>query len=212
MHLLSESDCRCIEAAVAEVERHSNTELVVAVVERSAPYGAWRAGIAGMWGLTAGLALLYAAHYMTPELREWAALAAFLFQLPVAVLAFGHLGRSTFLRRLLPADLIEQAVASRALQLFAERRVYETRDRTGILLLISELEHRVVILGDRGIHERVGDTGWQHQVAHLIQRIRDGKPADGVLEVIAELRQQLEMHFPPRPDDTNELPNTVVRG
>jgi len=101
-------------------------------------------------------------------------------------------------------------VEERAFALFTERGMHRTRDRTGMLILISELEHRVVILGDVGIHEHVGDAGWQAHVDHIVQSIKRGQTAQGVVEVIERLEAAHAEHLPPRPDDTNELPNLIV--
>ena len=38
-----------------------------------------------------------------------------------------------------------------------EEEVFSTEDRTGILLLLSLFEHRVVVLGDAGIKAKVGE-------------------------------------------------------
>jgi uncharacterized membrane protein len=77
--------------------------------------------------------------------------------------------------------------------------------------VLSELERRVVLLGDRGIHARVGTEGWNKHVEHVIMRIREGRAADGVIEVLRELEGVLARQVPVQPDDENELPNAVVR-
>jgi putative membrane protein len=80
-----------------------------------------------------------------------------------------------------------------------------------MLILVSELERRVVILGDRGIHERVGDAGWQEHVDHVIDAIHRGELARGLLDVIERLGATHAAANPVRGDDTNELPDELVR-
>ena len=80
------------------------------------------------------------------------------------------------------------------------------------MILLSELEHRVVILGDSGIHALVGESGWREHVDRIVARIHEGRAAEGVLETIAVLEPLLAEHAPRRADDQNELANTVVRG
>ena len=87
-------------------------------------------------------------------------------------------------RRRSRAESVERA-RFRALRVRAGST--QTQRRTGMLILISELEHRVVILGDSGIHERVGDAGWQAHVDHIVPPIRRGEAVRGVLEVIERL-------------------------
>ena len=80
-----------------------------------------------------------------------------------------------------------------------------------MLILVSELERRVVILGDRGIHERVGDAGWREHVDHVVEAIHDGDLARGLLDVIERLGAAHAAANPVRNDDTNELPDDLLR-
>jgi putative membrane protein len=111
----------------------------------------------------------------------------------------------------MPAAEAEQAVRGAAFRMFAEHGVHNTRGRTGILLLISELERRAVILGDSGIHAKVGEDGWPRHVELLVSRIREGRTADGIIEVLGALETALAEGLPVAPDDTNELSNRVIR-
>lgn len=203
MSLLSQTDKQRIEQAIESVEEKSAAEIVVAVVARSADYSRGRAVGAGLWAVAmAGVWF----ELMPGEHAIWVVL----LQVPLAWLAWTVLGVPTLHRRLIPRADAMRKVEQAALRLFTERRVYETRDRTGVLILVSELEHQVVILGDRGIHERLGTTGWRRHVEHLVGRIREGRAADGVVEVIEALEPELGSAIPVRPDDENELPNRVI--
>ena len=60
------------------------------------------------------------------------------------------LGRIPLLKRwTLPKKLISERVHRECLANFVATGMQETRDRTGILIYLSELEHRVEILADR---------------------------------------------------------------
>jgi uncharacterized membrane protein len=80
-----------------------------------------------------------------------------------------------------------------------------------LLIFVSELEHRVVLLGDHTIHEQLGQSGWDEYVGLLVSHIREGRTKAGLLEVLARLEPQLAAVAPREHDDTNELPNTVLR-
>jgi putative membrane protein len=205
MGLLSEADGRRIEDAVRALEKRSATELVVAVVPRSADYWQARLVVAVAWSLAAAHALLQ----FRPGVAPWVALV---LQIPVGVLTFVLFGRGRLARLLIPSGVAAQAAERRALELFAAQGLTRTRDRTGMLILVSELEHRVVILGDRGIHERVGDAGWRDHVDHVIAAIRRGEAARGLLDVIERLGAAHAERNPVRADDANELPDDIVRG
>lgn len=202
--LLSAADKERIEAAVGELERHSALELVVAVVPRSSDYAAWRALAAGLWAIAAGL---FCSVLWPGAPAYWAILA----QLPVAAAAYLLFGGGPAGRWLVPERERERSVAERAYELFTECGVHGTRQGTGILLLLSEFEHRAVLLGDRAVHEVVGEDGWRERAERLIAQIRSGRASDGVLALIDDLSHTLSERFPRLPDDVNELPNLVLR-
>ncbi|HET9958334.1 MAG TPA: hypothetical protein VFQ61_27755, partial [Polyangiaceae bacterium] len=102
-------------------------------------------------------------------------------------------------------------VQRRAFELFAARGVHRTVGRTGLLVVISELERHVVILGDSKIQELIGHEGFQEHVQKLIQRLKSGEGARGILELIEDFRPLLAQHAPRKIDDVNELPDAVIR-
>jgi uncharacterized membrane protein len=66
-----------------------------------------------------------------------------------------------------------------------------------------------VVLGDAGIHARVGQPFWDALVADLVERFAADDPQGGLLAAIAALGEALSSHFPHDPaTDRNELPDT----
>ncbi|HEY3495362.1 MAG TPA: TPM domain-containing protein [Polyangiaceae bacterium] len=201
MSLLHAEDERLIEAKIAEIEQRTASELVVAVVPRSAAHHQAWLGLAFAFGIPFGV-LAYLVHI--PPL--WQYLSAF------ALAGLIYALRSTPLwRAFLSKAALDAAVQERARRFFSARGVDRTEHRTGVLLFISEFEHRVVILGDTAIHERLGDAGWQAHVDHVVSAIRRGQTTRGVLEVLDRLGAVLAELLPVAPGDRNELPNSVVR-
>jgi len=203
MALFSAADRQRIEAKIREVEASSASEIVVVSVERSDSY----AGLRLLHGVLFGALLASVAHHLFPGLDADAVL---LLQLPLWGLGWLLVGVPGLLRRLIPVAMRERAVQERAARLFTERGVFDTRDHSGVLILLSELEHEVVILGDRGIHARVQLEGWRHHIQHIVSAIAAGRPADGVCEVLDELGAILAEAFPRRADDRDELSNEVT--
>jgi putative membrane protein len=202
MALLDDAARARIEVAITDVEQRTAGEIVVVAVPRSDAYHEARL----LYGAAFALAAAAFAHLLWPGL----AVAWLLWlQIGVAALLWLVLGWPPLLRLLISARRLGDAAQRRAREEFLDHNVFATRDRTGVLIFVSELEHRVVMLGDSGIHERVHADGWQHHVEHIVGAIRAGRAADGVCEVIAELGAVLAEQFPPRPDDRNELPNAV---
>ncbi len=201
--LLSEQDSQRIEAAVTRLEERSATELVVAVVPRSGDYWAPRVLLATSWALGLVLGL----HLLLPTLG---AVSLLLAQIPAGCLVYWLSGLPAFGRLLLSERATEAAVQRRAFALFAERGIHNTRDRTGLLILLSELEHRVVVLGDSGLWALVGEAGFKGYADEVIRRVREGQAAEGILEVIRRL-ETVVAAAPRRSDDVNELPNAVMQ-
>lgn len=201
--ILTPSERLALSELVGEVELHTAGEIVTVVLQRSASYAAYRIG----WAT--GLAMLLAAviHLAWPIIPAMEVLGA---EAALFALVYGLLGNAALLRRIVPRRVQHQAASERAKRLFFDCGVSETRDRSGVLIFLSELEHRVHILGDRGIHEHLGADAWQALVTELVGSIRRGRAADGLRTVIEKLGRELSAKFPARPDDVNELANHVI--
>ena len=198
--LLDERGIAAIEAAVRSAERATSGEIVPVIVERSDAYAELRFGAAALVAFAAGaLALL-----LTPELAHW------LVPTQLGVFAAGAwlFGRSALLRHLIPADVAAKRVARAAALAFHESGLVETRDRTGILIYLSLLEHRVIVLADRGIHARVEAGTWDAVVARVVAGIKERRAEAGLADGIRLCGEILSQRFPSRPGDVDELPNT----
>ena len=202
--LLSDADAREVEAAVTRVENGTAAELVVAVVPRSADHWRGRLLVSLAWALAAAFCVLEFWPGHSPAL-------ALCVELAVGVLSFFALAWPALGRWLVSPRAAQEAAHARAFQLFAERGLYGTKGRTALLIFVSELERRVVLLGDATIHAQLGQAGWTQEVQRIIARIREGRLKDGLLEVIADLEPRLAAAAPRQGDDQNELPDAVIR-
>jgi putative membrane protein len=202
MSLFSKDESDRIAAAITDVEKTTAGEIVVAEDVRSDDYAEVRLA----WGFGLGLTVAGVAHLLWPWLE-----AGWLLGVQLAVFLGVWLlsALPAVMRGMLPAGRAREAVDRAARLAFMEHAVFRTRERTGVLIFLSGLEHRVVILGDEGIHARVQDPGWEALVAELVQAIRKGRAGEGVCRVIQELGTKLSKGAPIRPDDENELPNHV---
>lgn len=201
--ILSEEERSRLASLIAEVERSTAGEIVLVLARRSAAYGSFRLAWAALLALGASAVV----HVCFPEMPGSFLLA---MQGPLGLLFWWGLGWPGLLRRITPRREQQLAVSDRVKQLFLERGVTETRDRSGVLIFLSELEHRVEILGDRGIHEHLGAEAWQKMVGDLVGAIGGGNAAQGLSAIIERIGRELAAKFPPRPDDTNELPDEVA--
>ncbi len=104
-------------------------------------------------------------------------------------------------------DALQQAI-----RVFERLGMHKTAARNGVLVYVSVTDRKLAVIGDRGIHERVGEAYWQELVAAVRGRMRQQQPRDGLIHAIAEVSRELGRHFPRRPGDTNELSNEVSLG
>jgi uncharacterized membrane protein len=101
-------------------------------------------------------------------------------------------------------------VADRA---FARLGMTATRQRNGILFFIVPSRRRFAILGDEGIHAKVGQEFWEKAAAAVSERFREGDFTTGLVRGIEMVGEQLAHHFPYDPTtDVNELPDDVDFG
>jgi uncharacterized membrane protein len=84
-----------------------------------------------------------------------------------------------------------------------------TRHRNGVLLYVAVDDHKFAVVGDSGIHALVGHGFWD-SVRDVLQReFRAGRMREGTIAAVAEIGRVLGDYFPNRPDDINELSDSV---
>ncbi|HEX6789897.1 MAG TPA: TPM domain-containing protein [Candidatus Krumholzibacteria bacterium] len=96
-----------------------------------------------------------------------------------------------------------------AVEAFERLGMTRTRDRNGVLIYVSVRDHGVAVVGDAGIHERVPRGFWSDVVRAIEVRFAESRFAEGLVDGIAMAGTRLAEHFPPRPDDRNELPDSL---
>lgn len=71
-----------------------------------------------------------------------------------------------------------------------------TEDHNAVLIFVVPARHRFVVLGDRGIHERVGQEFWYGIARTLAENFRQGDFTSGIVAGIEALGDGLARHFP----------------
>lgn len=219
---LTDEDRARVAAAVAAAELHTAGEIVTIVARRSDKYH----DVALHWAVLAMLFVL-ALLAFRPDAAVWlhglvadpwagAPAPGGLFTVALVLLVVTFLIVRVILAymplrlALTPGGTEARRVHARALALFRASAEARTRDATGVLLYLSLDEHRAEIIADRAIHSRVAPDIWGAAMAALIAATRDGRPGDGMAEAVRQIGIVLAEHFPPRADDTNELPDRVI--
>ena len=102
------------------------------------------------------------------------------------------------------ADPYERAVA-----VFGELKMHETAARNGVLIYIASGDKKYAIVGDSGIHEKLGDHYWQDIKDTMLASFVKGYIAAGLVQAIIDIGHQLSAHFPSLDDDKDELSNEI---
>ncbi len=132
----------------------------------------------------------------------------------VLAVFFGWLANSIppLKRIFTPGFRMENQVKEQAVQVFFEQGLYATRDNTGVLFFISLFEHRVWVLADKGIYEKINQETLQSHADTVALGIKQGAAAEVLSREILKVGDILAEHFPRRADDTNELSDEVIIG
>jgi len=97
----------------------------------------------------------------------------------------------------------------RALEIFAQQRVWDTEANNGVLIYLLLADHDVEIVADRGIHAKVGAAEWGRVCHAMEDHFRAGRFEQGVLEGIRVVGAELTRHYPGAARG-NELPDAPV--
>jgi uncharacterized membrane protein len=125
-----------------------------------------------------------------------------------AAIAAAEAGTSAEIRVHLDARCPGEALARAAL-VFERLGMHRTAARNGVLIYVSIEDHKLAVLGDHGIHERVGQAYWDRLVEAVAGHFRGRRFREGLVHAVGEAGASLGRHFPRRPDDVDELPDRV---
>ncbi|TGN41853.1 TPM domain-containing protein [Marinobacter confluentis] len=202
MTLLSKSDQEAVTAAINDVERETDAELVTVLTAQSDNYSyiplVW-AGILAL--LVPGIANYFGGWFSADLLMlvQWGmfVMLSLVFRLP---------GINT---RLIPRQVRHWRASNLARRQFLEQNLHHTRGGTGMLIFVSEAERYVEILVDQGIADVLDNRMWEGIVADFTAKVRQGKTREGFLECIAACGTLLKSNLPAT-HERNELPNHLV--
>ena len=106
-----------------------------------------------------------------------------------------------------------QSARERALELFAQLRVWDTRGNNGVLLYLLLAEHRIELVADRGFEGRVDSAQWRAACQLIEQHLHAGEPETAIVRGIAAIASLMAGEFPAIADqgNNNELPDAPIR-
>ncbi|MBA3035226.1 MAG: hypothetical protein FP814_01905 [Desulfobacterium sp.] len=209
--ILSNHDRVQLDQRIAEAEKLTNAQIVLAVVKRSDSYAElpWKAfalgaSFAGLVSFLIGLLLSDRASNTMVILSVAAILAAGAVFSLLAV--FIH----PFARLFLSAHRAETEVQQYAESLFLSREMFATSGRTGILMLISLFERHVVILPDKGLSNRLTGDAMQNIIKQMTGHLAQNKVSLAMEAGLEKLTKVLESSATGGWNGKDELSNEIL--
>lgn len=203
MKFLSEQDRAAIEAAIKKAEAGTSGEIVFAVAPASGRYlhATLQGAIIGMVVITAIFLAIPITH--TPTNLLWTEFLSF-------AVCYTLLPYLPWRRRIISGKTLDARVKEAAFMQFYASGLYKTRESNGVEIYLSLFEREVVVIGDQGIHAKMGQQQWDEVRDLILQGIRKGDACGGICAGIERCGKVLAEHFPPRHDDINELSDTII--
>jgi putative membrane protein len=199
---LSEAERARIRDAIAAAETRTAGEIFVVVARVSDDYRL----VPILWATLVALAVPLPLIALT----LLAATTIYLVQLAVFIVLAIVLSLPPIHIHTVPRSVQRGRAHDRAVEQFLAHGLQMTEARTGALVFVSLAEHHAEIVADAGIAAKVPQSVWQDAVAALVGEIRAGRLGDGLVSAVGAVGAVLAAHFPPRPDDRDELANDVI--
>lgn len=202
MTLLSKSDQEAVTAAISDVERETDAELVTVLTAQADNYSYIPLLWAGILALLVPGIVNYFGSWLGADmlmLVQWGTfvLLSLLFRMP---------GINT---RLIPRQVRYWRASNLARRQFLEQNLHHTKGATGMLIFVSEAERYVEILVDQGIADVLDNSVWEGIVADFTAKVRQGQTRQGFVDCITACGKVLKEHIPAT-HERNELPNHLV--
>lgn len=109
-------------------------------------------------------------------------------------------------------DDCKEDVMDKAAFVFEELKMHQTDQRNGVLIYLALNDHKFAIIGDAGIHAKVGNDFWSRIKGEMAKLLSESRYRDALVYGIREAGEQLQHYFPYQRDDKNELPDDIVFG
>lgn len=209
--IFKEEELEKIKKAVENAEKETSAEIVPVFFESSGSYADtyWKSGIV-FATLFSFLSLLYY-HFKTDI---WGLSPQIFFLLQMGMGLIGVIAVYLFpswKRLLIDRQEVKTKIRDIAYRVFLEEEVFNTKQRTGMLLFMSFFEREAVVLGDVGINKKVNSEVWQGILTQLTEGMKKGDKTEAIVNCIHSMGNLLKQ-YPIEPNDINELKNDLRIG
>lgn len=204
-YLFTDQEKHNVKEAVQALEKESCGEIVPFFVHKSDDYNEVSWHISSLLGI-GGLAVISLLSYLW-RLPATSFLEAFF--IIFSLMIFGYFLPMIFpiLKRIFKSEKrAMEMVDLRAKEAFLNEQVYNTKERVGILIYISQLERIVMVIGDEGINKKVQKEDWEQVITLITGGLKRKKIGEGIVDGISFCKELLLKNgFVRKDSDTNEL-------
>ncbi len=208
--VLSENDKNQLEERIAGAEAITGTQIILATVRRSDSYAEipWKAF--SLAAAISGLLIFSLDLIFDGRIRDTPVLISIVSVLAVALItAMLTILFPGFARLFLSGSRAETETRQYAESLFLSRELFSTARRTGILLLVSRFEHKVVILPDIGLNGYVSKDDLEGVIALMKPPLAQGD-LRRAMEIAMDEFIRIIKPLPADQQAGNELPDTII--
>lgn len=181
--MLAQAETVAIEARIAALEAGTGVEVATTIVGRSDAYTElpWMAFALGTAFTAFAVALIDLRHPEWPTAHYGLSMAVAILGVGVVFALLAYLVPA-FARPFLRPRRALAEVHQFAESHFLARELFATPHRTGLLILVSLFERRVVILPDKGLASHTRSDDWDGVIVRMTPALRAGRVADALRE------------------------------
>ncbi len=85
---------------------------------------------------------------------------------------------------------------TRARHVFVKLGMHRAAERHGVLIYLALGDRKLAVVGDGGIHGRVGPGHWHGVRDRMVDKLRAGAPREAIRGAIEEVGAALAAHYP----------------
>jgi putative membrane protein len=208
--ILTDKERSHLDRRIADAEKRTGAQIVLAVIARSDSFAElpWKAFALGV--SIAGLFVFLLEMLWPVWTSDTTVLLAVTMTLAAgAVCALTAVYLPGFARLFLSSHRAEAEVRQYAESLFLSRELFATRERTGILVLISLFERQVIVLPDTGVSRRLIRDAMEEIISLMLPSLNSGRIARALEDGLERLAEILAVTATGESAE-NELPDDII--
>lgn len=189
---LDPAQASAVDARIAQIESRTGVRVTTVIVGKSDSYLElpWKAFALG--ASFAALGTVLAAGFEAQWYAQRDALCHAIIMLGIgAASALAAVWIPAWARLFLRPSRRDVEVRQHAQAIFLTRELFATKERTGLLILVSRFERKIQLWPDVGLRERVSAAEWHTVIARMTPSLRAGRPSHALHEGLSAVEELL---------------------